>query len=138
MHKKYFTVFASIALTLVLVGAGCTSSKISSETEDTTNPNPPSVVLTGQTKEFNLSAKNWQFDPSTITVNQGDKVRLIITSVDVAHSFMLKDFNLNVKLEPKETQTVEFIADKTGSFQFRCGIPCGDGHRDMIGTFIVK
>jgi len=89
-------------------------------------------------KEFTMTAQNWQFSPATITVNKGDKVRLKITSVDVTHGFALKDFNVNVTLEPGQTQIVEFVADKVGSFSFRCSVPCGEGHREMQGTLIVK
>lgn len=88
-------------------------------------------------KEFTITAKDWQFSPSNISVKKGDKVRLTITSADVTHSFKLKDYNLDVMLEPGQTQTVEFVADKAGTFSFRCGVPCGEGHSDMTGTLTV-
>lgn len=89
-------------------------------------------------KEFTITAKSWEFSPGTITVNKGDKVRLKITSTDVTHSFLLVDYSINTKLEPGQTQIVEFTADKAGSFSFRCGVPCGSGHKEMTGTLIVK
>lgn len=89
-------------------------------------------------KEFTITAKSWEFSPGTITVNKGDKVRLKITSTDVTHSFLLTDYSVNTKLEPGQTQIVEFTADKVGSFSFRCGVPCGSGHKEMTGTLIVK
>jgi cytochrome c oxidase subunit 2 len=101
--------------------------------EISTKPTPSTAV-----KEFTITAKTWEFTPGTITVNQGDKVRLKITSLDVTHSFMLKDYGLNVKLEPNQTQIIEFTADKAGTFGFRCGVPCGEGHSSMDGTLIVK
>ena len=42
-----------------------------------------------QVKEFQVTAERFQFTPSTIEVNQGDTVRLILRSVDVAHGFMI-------------------------------------------------
>src|SRR3989344_6033724 len=63
-------------------------------------------------KDFSMIAKKWQFDPSTINVKQGDKVRLKIKSIDVAHGFSLLDFNINENLEPGKEIIVEFIADK--------------------------
>ncbi len=101
-------------------------------------PAPVSTPAKETIKEFTITAKDWQFAPNNITVKKGDKVRLTITSTDVTHSFMLKDYNLNVMLEPGQTQTVEFVADKAGTFNFRCGVPCGEGHRDMTGTLTVE
>ena len=33
---------------------------------------------------------------------------------------------------------VEFIADKAGSYDYYCNIPCGAGHREMIGKYVVN
>ncbi|KKQ23713.1 MAG: cytochrome c oxidase subunit II [Candidatus Roizmanbacteria bacterium GW2011_GWC2_37_13] len=88
-------------------------------------------------KEFTLTAKQWAFDPATITVKQGDKVRLKITSLDVTHGFSLPDFNVKVDLNPNAETVVEFTADKTGEFTFFCSVVCGTGHNDMKGKLIV-
>ncbi|MCX6780405.1 MAG: cupredoxin domain-containing protein [Candidatus Magasanikbacteria bacterium] len=98
----------------------------------------PPVASQSPVKEFTITAKDWKFTPGNITVKKGDKVRLKITSVDVEHSFVLKDYNLNVQLDPGQTQVVEFIADKAGTFSFRCGVPCGEGHKEMTGTLTVQ
>lgn len=154
MDKKYFTLLSSVMFTLILIGAGCNSSaqpkikeepkkqqmgtqvKIQTPSQTSTQPEP--VVYESQVREFVITAKDWKFGPNTIIVNQGDKVKIKITGTDVDHSFLLKDYNINVKLEPNKTQTIEFIADKFGVFPFRCGVPCGDGHKEMVGTFVVK
>lgn len=91
-----------------------------------------------QVRSFDMTAKKWSFEPGAITVNKGDKVRLSITSVDVAHGFSLPDFGVNASLKPNETTTVEFTADKTGTFSFFCSVFCGAGHSEMNGTLIVK
>lgn len=99
---------------------------------------PVSTTVKATIKEFTITAKDWEWSPKNITVKKGDTVRLHITSADVTHSFMLKDFSLNVTLEPGVKQTVEFVADKVGTFSFRCGVPCGEGHREMTGTITVE
>ena len=144
MTKKHLVLVAGTIATLMLTGAGCSSNakQNMTMTDDTTaqalGGKTNFATATGEIKEITVTAKNWQFDPGTITVKQGDRVRLKITSVDVPHSFMLKDYGLNVKLDPGQTQIVEFVADKAGEFSFRCGVPCGEGHRDMTGKFIVQ
>ena len=99
----------------------------------------PSQPETAQAavKEFDVSAKKWSFDPSTITVNKGDTVKLHITSEDVTHGFSLPEFSVSDTLSPGTTTTVEFIASKTGTFSFFCSMFCGSGHGSMRGTLIV-
>ncbi|MBS3151755.1 cupredoxin domain-containing protein [Candidatus Woesearchaeota archaeon] len=89
-------------------------------------------------KEFNVVAKKWEFQPSTIEVKRGDKVKLNINSVDVTHGFSLADFGINENLAPGKTTVVEFTADKTGTFTFFCSVYCGSGHSDMKGMLIVN
>ncbi len=89
-------------------------------------------------KTIALTAKQWEFLPSSITVTKGTKVKLQITSTDVTHGFSLPDFNVSVALNPGEVKNVEFVADKTGTFSFACSVFCGDGHSSMKGTLIVQ
>ncbi len=89
-------------------------------------------------KTFTLIAKQWEFSPKTITVKKGDRVKLTLKSVDVEHGFLLPEFAIDEKLKPGQTVTVEFTADKTGEFTFRCNVLCGSGHLDMVGKLIVQ
>lgn len=95
-------------------------------------------VTTAAVKEFEMTARQWEFTPSTIRVNEGDNVKLTINSIDVAHGFGLPDFGVNERLEPGKTVTVEFTADKKGTFAFACTVFCGTGHSGMRGTLIVE
>lgn len=117
--------FASVLLLVALV-SGCVQVK------DTGNQ------ATGKLKEFTVTAKQFEFNPATITVNKGDTVRLTITSLDVPHGFRINEFNVNARIEPGKTAAVEFIADKSGTFTFFCSVVCGAGHSDMKGTLVVK
>ncbi len=98
------------------------------------NPSPTPTAV----KEFDITAKKWEFSPSTITVDEGDTVVLHITSMDVKHGFSLSAFNVNENLEPGTTTDVRFVADQKGTFSFVCSVFCGSGHSDMKGTLIVR
>ena len=129
--KRSLLGFLLILFTL----AACTQQQPSS--------NPPSDAQSnqawnGQIKEFTVRAFQYNFEPNTIEVNKGDKVIIRAFSSDVPHGFTLADFNVNLKLDSPEKKTVEFIADKAGTFTFGCTVPCGAGHTTMKGTFIVK
>lgn len=88
--------------------------------------------------EINMIARQWEFEPSTITVKKGDKVRLNIRNIDVTHGFAIFEFGVNERLAPGKTTTVEFIADKKGEYIFFCSVQCGKGHSDMKGKLIVE
>jgi len=88
--------------------------------------------------EFNMEAKQWEFIPSTITVNEGDHVVLKIKSIDVTHGLFIREFNVNERLVPGKTITVEFDADKKGTFPLICNVQCGAGHSSMRGSIIVQ
>tara|TARA_Y100000034_G_C6663623_1_gene291043 strand:+ start:75 stop:536 length:462 start_codon:yes stop_codon:yes gene_type:complete len=90
------------------------------------------------TQEFSIIASEWEFDTSTITVNEGDTVILHLISEDVTHGFSLSDFDISETLSPGDEVTIEFIADKEGSFTFSCSVPCGSGHSSMTGEIIVQ
>ena len=89
-------------------------------------------------KEFNITAKQFGFEPDIITVNKGNAVKLKITSIDVTHGFSINEYNIRETLEPGKTITVEFVADKSGTFQFFCSVYCGIKHAEMRGKLIVK
>lgn len=147
---KNKTILLAIIVGLVFT-AGCGRSDISGP-EDTPSLGVPAqgsedvqemVVVdegqkTGEIREFDITAKNWEFVPSTITVNEGDTVKLKITSTQGTHGFRLPDFGINEILEPGNTVEVEFVADKAGTFAFSCSVPCGSGHGRMSGQLIVK
>ncbi len=94
----------------------------------------PKVIV----KEFTMTARQWDFTPSTITVNKGDTVKITITSTDVTHGFAISEYGINTRVSPGTTEVVEFTADKEGTFIFRCSVPCGSGHSGMEGTLVVK
>ena len=89
-------------------------------------------------KEFTMEAKQFEFVPSTITVNEGDTVRLLITSTDVEHGIAIPEFGVNQDLPVGEEVVVEFVADQTGEFNMFCSVYCGQGHSSMTAQLIVQ
>ena len=75
-----------------------------------------------------------------IEVTKGDVVVLKLTSSDVVHGFSLKDFGVYLTdgIEPGKATYVSFTADKIGTFTFSCNAICGDMHKNMQGTVVVK
>jgi cytochrome c oxidase subunit II len=99
---------------------------------------PTGQAASPKTVEINMTARDFEFTPSTITVHQGDRVILHLESLDVEHGFGIREYDINEQLPVGQPKTVEFVADKAGTFTFRCTVPCGEGHRDMAGTLVVQ
>jgi nitrous-oxide reductase len=80
--------------------------------------------------------------PTSIEVNQGDTVKVALTNIeqttDELHGFGLLDYNINVVVDPGETKTVTFKADKPGVFPYYCTNFCSALHQEMQGYLIVK
>src|SRR5215831_6686775 len=112
-------------LSLLWLMALCAASPAQSQT-DTQSP-----------VEIKITAKQFEFDPHTITVQKDKPVRLIITSADVDHGIKLEAFGINKKIPAKQTINVEFTPDRVGRFEFKCSVVCGTGHDDMLGELVV-
>ncbi|HLD12782.1 MAG TPA: cupredoxin domain-containing protein [Candidatus Nanoarchaeia archaeon] len=107
------------------------------------NEQVPSVVdapqeVVSEVKEFKIIATDFSFSPDTIRVQEGDKVRLVITSDDGEHGLAVREFGVNIKVAEGETGSAEFVADKKGMFTFYCSVYCGAGHKEMTGVLIVE
>lgn len=96
------------------------------------------VMPGGEVKEIKVTAKQFAFEPSTIEVNKGDKVRLIVTSTDVPHGIAIPEYGINERLDPGKEVKIEFTADKQGTFTAFCSVFCGSGHSNMKGKIIVR
>ena len=122
-----------LLMSLILIGSllltGCSESE---------NTKESATLDTQKTiKEFEITANNWKFEPSSITVNKGDKVILHVTSTDIQHGIAINEFGISQDLTPGETVNIEFIADKKGEFLIFCNVFCGTGHSEMESTIIV-
>jgi heme/copper-type cytochrome/quinol oxidase subunit 2 len=107
-------------------------------------------VTANPVKQFPIQVKSWSFTPNKIEVNKGDLVRLLFNTANDemalynGHGFGIEKYNVNVFLVKGTNQVVEFIADKPGTFTFRCTSFCAtpnapeENHFNMIGTFVVK
>ena len=100
---------------------------------------PPmlNVRAQGSPRRIEITAKQFQFDPSEITVKKGEPVVLVIKSADVAHGLRFRELNLNVKVDKGGTAEMPFTPDKTGDFVGHCSVFCGSGHGEMTLTMHV-
>ena len=90
-------------------------------------------------KEFTIEATSFKFTPADIQVNQGDTVKINFVNKEGFHDFVIDEFSLarTQKLSTCGSQTIQFVADKKGTFESYCSVGT---HRQMgmVGKLIVN
>lgn len=99
-------------------------------------PLPVSPALP-QDRVFRIDARQFAYSPFEIHVNPGDVVIIELVSTDVVHGLYVDGYDIAVEADPGKTAILRFIADKVGSFRFRCNVTCGAMHPFMIGKLTV-
>ena len=107
--------------------------------------------------DLTISARKYAFEPSVIKVNRGDQVSINLITKDVTHGFFMEGYDIDAKVQPgdspeysklllrhpskkddfQQVDRIEFIADKTGKFRYRCSVTCGYMHPFMLGEMVV-
>jgi plastocyanin len=138
MQRQYL--IATIVVVLVLVGIGiyyfATSNIQNTPPSDSTQSKQTDV--SSSEKTFTIIAENFSFSPAQITVSKGEKVKIILNNVEGYHDFVVDEFNARTdRVQGSTTTQVEFIADKTGTFEYYCSV---GNHRQMgmKGNLVVQ
>jgi len=93
---------------------------------------------TQKVKEFTVSATNFSFTPSLLTVQKGDRVKVTFQNTLGFHDFVIDEYGVATpQTQSPTTSMVEFTADKAGSFEYYCSVGT---HRamGMKGTLKVE
>ena len=137
-RRGIIAVFAVVGLAAGLAGARAGSTQTA----------PPVKVI-------EMTAKKYEYSPSEIRVKKGTRVQLKIRATDRTHGFKIvlypegADENGapglkfdaqqdNWKLEENQERVIEFVAERAGTYAFKCSIFCGFGHKGMKGVLIVE
>jgi hypothetical protein len=93
---------------------------------------PDAPTAGPQTREFDLSISDDVMEPSDITVSEGDRVVLRI-STDSATEVHVHGYDLEREVEPDEAARLSFEADLTGRFEI-------EDHEteEELGTLVVE
>ena len=99
---------------------------------------PSGAPQTSAPRTIEVVARRFTFEPSTIEVTVGERVRLLVRSADGPHGVGIRKFKVNT-LIPRggEPVAIDFVASEAGTFPVVCSEACGDGHDDMRGSLIV-
>ena len=97
----------------------------------------PAQTIAPQEHTFRIEARQFAYSPSELNVNPGDTVTIQLVSTDVVHGLYVDDYDMSIEADPGQTAKLTFVANKLGSFRFRCNVTCGAIHPFMIGKLTV-
>jgi len=84
----------------------------------------------GEVKAFSVTISDFTYTPSSITVNQGDTVRLTVTNNDqIGHGISFTGVRESV--QPGETKTIEFTATQSAKTF------CSDTHGEVLNIEVI-
>lgn len=96
-------------------------------------PNEVHVYMTAIRSKYGLN---------DFTVQQGDRVTVTVTNVetvrDMSHGFAVDSYGINVAIDPGQTRTVSFVADRPGTYWYYCTWFCSALHLEMRGRMLVE
>lgn len=100
------------------------------------------ITREGNSVDVEMIAVRSYFAPNQVKVQQGDEVTFHVTNIeqtrDELHGFAINEYDLNVVVDPGETKSVTFTADKPGVYPFYCTNFCSALHQEMQGYLLVE
>jgi len=135
MKKKYLLSSFIVLASLALIGASCTKQQLI--------PNSPSKQTTDnknqqEVKIFNVTGQNFSFSIKEVTVQKGDRVKIVFASNEGFHDWVVDEFDAATsRVSVGQSTSIEFIADQVGTFEYYCSV---GNHRQlgMVGKLIVE
>jgi cytochrome c oxidase subunit II len=130
LHTKWRDAGAAKLAPALALGMGLLFSMIGCGKKTPTFAGPPDTVR-------QIVMKKWEIDPSRVTVPQGARVELVVTSLDVEHGIAVPGLGINEPVQPEHPAVVRFLAQTPGVYPMHCSVLCGRGHDKMTGEIVV-
>lgn len=135
-----------IAIIALLISVIAYAGRPKAQVQATVRP-PATLKLSMVVATFTgpgMAAHRWY--PTMLVARKGDTIDLAVANPDTFnHQFEITGYNLKTKkLAPGASDSLQFVADQTGVFAYRCVLPydpakrnCTPDHELMRGYLIV-
>ncbi|MDN0077443.1 cupredoxin domain-containing protein [Crenobacter sp. SG2303] len=97
----------------------------------------PLLMAAGSERVIHITARRFEYTPSTVTIAAGEAVILEILVSDVVMGFNLPDLKLRADLVPGQPARLRLPPQPAGELPFFCDVFCGSGHENMNGVIKV-
>lgn len=107
--------------------------------ETVVSPTPTPTPTPTEVKEISVDGTEYSFSPSSISVEKGDRVRITFSNVGgIVHNFGISELGVRTStISVGNSDSIEFVADKSGTFDFDCSVP-GHGSLGMRGSLVIS
>ncbi|HEX2009366.1 MAG TPA: TAT-dependent nitrous-oxide reductase [Roseateles sp.] len=106
------------------------------------DPKESGLFRNGKKVTIKMTSQAPAFSLREFKLRRGDEVTLILTNLDkiedLTHGFAIPKYNVNFIVNPLETASVTFVADKPGVFWCYCTHFCHALHLEMRSRMIVE
>jgi halocyanin-like protein len=90
-----------------------------------------------------VGAFQWGWDGLPVVLRPGEEYTFHLGSYDVQHGFSVRheenlSQQISLQMLPQYEWTLDMSFDDPGTYQVVCNEFCGNGHRSMHGTFLVR
>jgi heme/copper-type cytochrome/quinol oxidase subunit 2 len=141
--------YAGMIILLIAVAGGFMFVSNSQQNPDITATNSVPADTTATPTEMtriqdmnaamviDVEAGSFYYTPDTITVQKGQPVKIVMTSVDMMHDFIIDELDVQIPvIQNGDTGEVEFTPNTVGEFEYYCSV---GAHRanGQVGTLVV-
>lgn len=89
-------------------------------------------------RDVTITARDFRFTPDRVEVVRDELVRLTVQSADVAYSFNVDEYRVSRRVPAGGSVTIEFRADRDGTFPFYSNLSTDARHEQAKGQLIVR
>lgn len=83
----------------------------------------PEPTMDPNALQIKIEAGSYYYKPDTITAKKGQKIQIVMNSVDMVHNFNIDELDVHGPMvKSGETKIIEFTPEKVGTFEYYCSV----------------